>query len=345
MRAWNPLNDAVLRAQIRSQLKHRWDIEKDIDWKTPVDTSRYLVPLDRDAVVFPGASAEQRLALSQLLGLLLNATIGEMEDAILKLRDVAWEQCLRVRPVNPEMLALGDLFFEEESKHSATFARYIDKFCESTGVPKDALDQILPKIFGSHLIKATQDNARKGGFAFWWIVAATEEVSVEVYRHLRAHEKSIEPLFYSIHRRHLEEEARHRNYAFLMLDLIYSQPGSITQKIRRKTDSLRAQALTTAWVLAEMTKVLEVGRLRNKHPFFEVITSCLPLFKTVSYAELLKKLFVSAPFISLVLNPRHHRLARKAASELGVLSFPFPEPNLAPVYVPDLPARRKKKVA
>jgi hypothetical protein len=56
-------------------------------------------------------------------------------------------------------------------------------------------------------------------------------------------------------------------------------------------------------------------------------------------------LFVTSPFVSLVLNPRHHRHALKAAAELGVLSFPFPEPQVAPVYVPDLPQRKRKKVA
>ena len=194
-------------------------------------------------------------------------------------------------------------------------------------------------------MKATQANAKSGGFAFWWMVASVEEASVEVFRHLRAHEKGIEPLFYSIHRRHLEEEARHRNYAFLMLDLIYRQPASFGERIRRKTDSLRAQALTTAWVLSELTKIYEVKRIRHEHPFFETIASCLPLLKEVSWIDLVRKLFISSPFLSLVLNPKHHRLARKAASQLGVLSFPFPEPKVVPVHVPDLPPARRKKTA
>lgn len=345
MRSWNPLNDTGLRAQIRSQRTHRWDIDRDINWQLEIDPQRHLLPLDQDAIAFPGASAEQRLALSQYVGLLLNATVGEMEDAILKLRDSAWERFLRERPVNPEMLELGDLFFEEETKHAATFGRYVDKFCRTMGIDRGDLDRLLPKVVGSRLLKSTMTNAKRGGFAFWWMVAAVEEVSVEFFRHLRAHERAIDPLYFSIHRRHLEEEARHRNYAFLMLELVHRQPTGLVEKLRRKTDSLRAQALTTTWVLGELTRFYEVKSLANKHPFFATLATCLPLLKEVSWPDLIHRLFVSSPFVSLILNPRHHRLARKAAEKLGVWSFPFPRPKLSPVMTPDYPQPKRRKRA
>ncbi len=34
-----------------------------------IDPTRHFSPLDNDAVAFPGANAEQRLALSQLMGI------------------------------------------------------------------------------------------------------------------------------------------------------------------------------------------------------------------------------------------------------------------------------------
>ena len=333
MGIWNPLNDEALSAQIESQKKHAWCLEQDIPWEKGVDLNRFLLPLDQDAIAFPGANAEQRLALSQLMGLIINATIGEMEKVIHKLREVAFENILREYPVNPEMWELGDLFFKEEAKHSAAFARYVDVFADTMGIDRDQLDRLLPKAFGSLFLKKIMENARSGGFAFWWVVASVEEVSIEIYRPLQQYRDEIDPLYHMIHLRHLEEEARHRNYAFLMLDLLTRQPPSLKLWMRKKTDLILAQGLSAAWVLSELSKVHEAKALRHEHPFFATIHSALPLMKKVSFPDLFRRLFVSAPFISLVLNQRYHRHTRKTAQDFGILSFPYPEPRMSEVML------------
>ncbi len=53
-----------------------------------------------------------------------------MEDVANKIRGVAWRDVLDAYPVNPEMYALGEQFFEEEAKHAQLFRRYNDLFCE-----------------------------------------------------------------------------------------------------------------------------------------------------------------------------------------------------------------------
>src|SRR4029078_6172007 len=143
------LDDVSLAAQIELQRKHAWDLEKDIDWKVGIDGGKFLLPLDEDAIAFPGATARQRMAISQLMGLVINSTIAEMEDVIHKLKDTAWNTLLRKYPVNPEIRALGELFCEQERKHSRAFDRYIQLFCDAQGIARSDLDRLVPKAFGS----------------------------------------------------------------------------------------------------------------------------------------------------------------------------------------------------
>jgi hypothetical protein len=331
MRA-NPFDYAALRAQIRWQRERTWDLERGIAWEIGVDHSRCFLPLDQDAIAFPGASEEQRLVLSQYLGLVINATISEMEGVIHKLKDVAWNQVLRRFPVNPEMWELGELFFEEEIKHARMFGRYNQIFCESAGIDPGKLHALLPRAFGSMFQKAVIANARGGGHAFWWLVASAEEVSIEIYRAIRLHQSTMDPLYHLIHKKHLEDESRHRNYAFLMLALIEQQGmPSLSSFYHRKTDLLFAQAFSTAWVLTELSKVFDARALAKDHPFFETLASCFPLVRQVPLHELARRLFVTGPYVSLVLNTRNQRNTTLTAEEHKVLQFPFPKPRPAEV--------------
>ncbi len=321
-------NEEVLSEQIKRQKKHAWDLEKSIDWEKGVDPSKYLLPIDEDAVAFPGASDEQKLALSQLLGLVINSTISEMEDVITKLRDTAWLRVLRSYPVNPEMWELGDLFFEEERKHSYAFARYNLMFAETFGIDPEKLDLIIPKAYGSLFLRAVTSNANSGGNAFWWVVASVEEVSIELYKHLHIHRHKLDPLFHEVHLKHMEEESRHHNYAFLMLEVLNQRDSTLMQKMHKKFDLLFAQIFQTTWILSELHKVFNAEKFKKDHPFFEVIASCRPLFEKLSYPELAKRLFISAPYISLVLNSGFHKKTSLTAKQQKALIFPFPKPQI-----------------
>jgi hypothetical protein len=318
-----------LREQAERQKKHAWDLEKDINWKQGVDLKRFLLPLDSDSVAFPGANRKQQLALSQLLGLIINTAVAEMEDIIGRLKQIAWVNILKSYPVNPEMWELGELFFIEEKKHSLAFSKYVDVFCETSGIKRETLMKILPQAYGTLFLKVMKLNAQMGGHAFWWVVAAVEEVSIEIFKEINKHKDKIDPLFYEVHIRHMEEESRHHNYAFLMLEVIEQKRKSWHSFIHQKMDLLFAQLFNTGWVITELNKVFDAEKYKDEHPFFETIASCLPLFQKMPKIELAKRLFISAPYISLVLNTRHHKKTVLTAKKQAAWSFPFPKPNHA----------------
>jgi len=322
----------ALALQVIRQKKYAWDLEKQIPWNIRTDPKRYFLPIDSDAIAFPGASKEQKLAISQLLGLIVNSTVAELEDVIEKVRFDCWSKILRDYPVGPELTELGELFFEEEKKHSQAFNRYNLVFCQDLGIDIDDLNRLLPKAYGSLFVKSIRYNAKWGGHAFWWVVAAVEEVSIDLYKNLSPFKVEIDPLFHQVHLKHMEEESRHHNYAFLMLELIRERNKSISDFFFSKTDKVVGQMFSTGWVVAELNKVFEAKHLKHKHPFFEVIASCEKLFKTLGPQDLAKKLFVSAPYISLMLNGNNHSKSTKLARELSTFSFPFPQPQQSETF-------------
>jgi hypothetical protein len=322
-----------LSRQDQIQADRAWDIDRDIPWTHLIDEKKGLLPLDADALVFPGASAEQRLVISQYLGLVINSTISEMEGVIHHLKHHAWETWLDEFPVNPEMRQLGETFFAEEEKHSLAFDRYNEKFVSQLHLPPEVLSRLMPKAFGSFFLKAIDLNARAGGAAFWWVVSAVEEVSIEIYRQMHQHEPSLEPLFFCVHRKHLEDEARHRNYAFLMLELGAKRPAGLIRRALWQTDLLWAQAWTTSWVLAELARVFEVRKIKSQHEWIRTLQSTLPLMRKLGPVEILKRFFVNSPYVSHVLNPHHHRHTVKLAQKQRVLRFPWPQPAPFPTGV------------
>lgn len=323
---YNPLNHAALASQVRRQEKYAWNLESDIPWEIRVDPSRELVPLDKDAIFFPGASAEQRLAISQLMGLVINSTIAEMENVITRLKDSGWANILRSYPVNPEMWELGELFFQEEAKHAIAFFRFNAAFADELGIDPKDLDRLLPKAFGSYFLNLTRKNARTDGHSFWWTVASVEEVSIELFRQIQSHKDHLDPLFYAVHKRHMEEESRHHNYAFLMLDVIDRRATTFSRLFHRKTDLLFSQIFSTGWLLAELHRVFDAAKLQHKHPFFKTVASALPLMNQLGWATIAKRLFRSSPYISLVINTRNHDRTMLSAQRHNAWQLPFPQP-------------------
>ncbi len=320
----DPFGHESLARQVKLQTKLAWDLERDLSWQKGVDLSKFFLPLDEMAIAFPGASNEQRLALSQFMGLVVNATISEMEDALPRLKSTGWQRVLSEYPANPEMLELGELFFDEEAKHSRAFGKYLDSFCGTTGIDRPDLDALLPKAFGSFFQKSITANAVTGGHAFWWVVASVEEVSIEIYQHLYKCKDAIDPLYFELHRRHLEEEARHANYAFLMLNLIAKKPGYLNSAWHKKIDFAFAQLVGAPWVITELYKFLRVKRLKGVHPYFDVLASCIPLFEAMPKAELVKRMFVAAPYVSWLLNPSWRKQHKDTVKKHGAIVPPYP---------------------
>ncbi len=322
-----------LRRQTSFQKKGQWDLELDIKWEIGIDQFRGLLPMDNEYIGFPGASDEQKLALSQFMGLTINATISEMEDVAFGIRKVAWKDILDSYPVNPEMYQLGEEFFKEELKHSQAFRRYNRMFSEKVNVTDSELAELMPSAYGSIFRKAILKNAQDGGHAFWWVVAAVEEIALLIYQGMRPHRAAIDPLFYHVHKKHFEEESKHTNYAFLMLDLIKERNRSIKHIVHQKTDLVYSELFSTSWVLTEIQKIFRVQKYAHRHEFFQVLKSCLPLLEKMTKPQLIQRMFVSAPYLSFVLNPKRHKLSTKYAKDHGAMRFWVPEPLDVPTNV------------
>jgi hypothetical protein len=325
MRATDPFDHAELAKHLKLQQKSAWDLETCVDWSIGVDRTKILLPLDESSIAFPGASDEQNLALSQLMGLIVNSTISEMEDCLPRLKKHAWDNVLREYPVGPELRELGEQFFAEEAKHAAAFKKYLDVFCEQLSLDPDDLDTILPKAFGSHFQSAVIANARSGGRAFWWVVSNVEEVSINIFQELFRFRSSVDPLFFNLHRRHLEEESRHANYAYLMLALMDYRRLGVRGWWHRKADFSWAQLVAMPWVISELHKFFKVRDLRHKNPFFDVLASCIPLYESLPLMERVRRMFIAAPYVSWILNPNYREMHRKVTERDGAWLLPFLE--------------------
>lgn len=325
MNTTDPFDYQALRKHLAHQQKAAWDIDSCVDWNQGVDADKFLLPLDEQSVAFPHATLEQKIVLSQYMGLVVNSTISEMEDCLPKLKRFAWQSVLDSYPVGPEMIELGEMFFAEEAKHAAAFKKYYEVFCKSLGLEIQDVDQLLPKAFGSQFQKGIINNAIYGGHAFWWIVSNVEEVSIDIFKGIYRNRAHIDPLYFQLHRRHLEEESRHANYAYLMLNLINSQHDTVSRLWHRKTDFLYSQLLATPWVVTELGKFFEVKKFVGKHPWYDTLASCIPLYETLSLADKASALWKTAPYVSWILNPKQRAHQTQKIQELKTWSLPFPD--------------------
>ena len=319
---------------LERQKKLAFDIERSIDWKGGIDLDRYFLPLDPDAVAFPDADAAERRVLSQYLGLVIAQTFAEMETALVAAKDLVWKKNLQLYPINPEFEALGEQFFTEEEKHSRMFKRYLDVFAAQTGVTPEELHSILPKVDGSVLLGGLKLNSKYGGQALWWVLTLVEECSVLMFKQMKPFEGRLDPLYFAIHKAHFEEEVRHSSYSYWMLEHLYTRNRSVIATVFRKTDLLLAQGLEIAWAINALARIRHARRLKDKHPFFAGLVRLIPLLRKQTPFQMIQKLFLSAPFISLLLNPNHHGDYQTMATKLHALEFPVPNPRKLQLSAP-----------
>ncbi|MBI3288345.1 MAG: diiron oxygenase [Elusimicrobia bacterium] len=329
MKMPQPEDERALARMLARQKKMSWDFEQSIDWDRGIDMRRPFVPLDHDNLVFPDASREQRLALSQYLGLVIAQTFGEMETALVQAKDLVWKRSLQLYPINPEFEALGDQFFDEEEKHARMFKRFLRAFAAQTGIEPEDLTRILPTVSGSLLHKTLRLNSVIGGHALWWVLTLVEEISIVIFKQIRPFKKDIDPLYFDIHRRHFEEEVRHSPYSYWMIEHLYKRDKSLANVVFRKTDLMLAQALEISWTLSSLSRIRNTYGLRRKHPFYATLTSCIPLLVKLSPVEIIRRLFVTAPFVSLLLNPQYHNDYQTLIAKLRTMQLPTPKPRLA----------------
>jgi P-aminobenzoate N-oxygenase AurF len=312
-----------LSRQLQMQKRLAWDMEKRIPWSLGIDLSAPLLPLGSCSAILPNASEDQILVLSQLIGLIVAATISQLEQVAYDLQGPTWEAVLNRYPVNPEMYELGAQFFKEEQKHSVVFNRYIAMFADAVNVDADDFKKFLPKADRTLTKKAYALNSAAGGMSMWWLIAAVEEESLAIFRQMQPHQTALDPLYYQIHRAHFEEELRHKSYATLMLNLFDEFSGVTSRVLFQKIDFMLAECLNLTWTLSQLVKVGGFRKYRGHHPFFKTLESLLDVAGNRSPVQLLHNLHAQTPFISSHLHLGAHKHMKTLVNRFGGIQMPL----------------------
>lgn len=315
-------DDQELERRLKIQQDRAWDLERDFPWAGGIDLSKPFAALDKQAMFFPQASYQQKVIISQYLGLVVASIISEFEVILTRLKKEAWDIPSKKYPVNPEFLALGEEFFIEEHKHSQAFERFIRLFAETVNVGYDELLSTLPRFNHQYLDTLYKTNARLGGTGVWWVVAAVEEMSILIYMDLRKHQAELDPLYLTLHRRHFEEETRHASFAFMMLELLQNRNRQLHSTLVKKTDFMVNELITINWLLSELVSCLpQILRLRKRHPFFMELARLFPFIMQHNPIQMVKDIFTTAPYVSLLMTPADYPHVSKALEQHKVFKL------------------------
>lgn len=324
MKAPDLYDEKKLARQLQMQRRLTWDLETRLDWSLGVDLTKPLLPLDHDNILFPEADPEQRLVISQLMGLIVASTIAQLEQIANDLKGPTWERVLNKYPVNPEFYELGLQFYREEAKHAVAFNRYIEMFSTALGVEPDDLKRFLPEANKAFYKKAYALNSVAGGMSLWWLVTAVEEESVVIFRYMERFKERIDPLYFQLHRAHFEEELRHKSYALMMLQLFEEFSGVKRSLLFKKLDFFMAECLNLTWTLGELFKIKGLRKFKNHHPFFKTLDGLMDTLGKRSGLGILHTLLTSAPYISDTLRLSDHDHVRVMLQRFGALQAPLP---------------------
>ncbi|WP_127716028.1 hypothetical protein [Halobacteriovorax sp. HLS] len=324
-------DERKLARQLQIQKKKSWDFDKDIHWEMGIDLNKSLLPLDNNRALFPNASQEELKVISQLMGLIVASTISQLEEVACKLKVPVWEKFLNKHPVNPELFALGEQFFEEEKKHARTFKRYINMFASEVNIDPDDLSSILPSSENSSIEKIYTLNSNMGGMAMWWLISAVEEEAILFYHFLHEVKDSVDPLYYQIHRCHFEEEVRHKSYAQMMLEVHKEFESGPVSQMFKKVDFITAEVLNMTWTFKQLLKVKKLKKYKNHHQFFATLSKSIDHISNMSYYQLMHTLFNSTPYISHTLHLSEHKHVKEMLSRYKGLKLPIPSSSLGDI--------------
>lgn len=331
MKKFNLYDEGALAKLTELQRDKAWDLEASIDWNTGIDFNKPLVSLDDNALFFPGASCEQRTAISQMMGLIIATCICEMEECLIRFKKISWIDIINRYPVSPEFFELGEQFFEEEVKHSTAFRRYLHLFSQGLGVDPEDLRKTLPLVEKTKTEWILKKNIERGGLAFWWVVAQVEQEFLLLYHSMAPHKKDLEPLYFTLHQKHFEEEARHAPFPYLMLNLLSTRVKHPFQILHTKIDLALSQGLQLFWAGHSLHRTRAIKKIADKAPLFKIIAEVLPLLEKQPPWKVFWSFLTSAPYVSPLVNPKYHLQISRFSKSLGAWSLPFPAPNPKPL--------------
>lgn len=316
----------TLKRKIQVQSAHAWDLENDIPWELGVNFEKDLLPSTSKEHIIPECTDQEATAFSQALGLITAAAIAEHEKILVEMKKDFYHDVLKRHDVCEDFKTLGEMFFEDEAKHSSAFNRYIDLYANHLNVTPEELRSILPihqkGSLSSFLFKA---NASLGGMAFWWTVAITEEYSMAIYRLMRPMQKEIDPLYFAIHKLHYEEEVRHASFAQAMINLYRGHKASLWIKMLRKVDFVISDVIEKCWMMAQYKRFTKVSKYKDRHPFFQTLSIAMEKVNKMPLHKRLRVLMSNTDFLSLAIRPESHKNIQEEIKKSRALVFSFPK--------------------
>lgn len=317
-------NEAFIHRLYKNQVDHGWDLENDFAWSAGIDHNSFFAPLDENAVLLPGASASERKIISQVLGLVIASAIYELEESLLRLKGKTWNKDIKTFPVNPEFEAWGELFYQEEIKHSLSFKRYVEMFAHDLGIDYTDLQNILPVVENSMAEKCINHLCKSGSYSYWWLAIIVEQEFLHMFRIMESCKAIMDPLYYDLHFKHYEEEKRHASFPYFVLELLFDRDDRLLSKVHQKMDLAICQSLMATWTIGSLQKLENAKKLKDKHPFFADLAKIIDTYGKNSWVEIIWKLFTQTPYVSSLIHPRSHKAVENLASQKSALILNFP---------------------
>ena len=284
------------------------DFNEGIPWHRGVNLDRHLLPVEKKGHILESLSSEEEHAFSWALGLLAASAIKEHEKVLNELRPVAY----------PEGKMEGLTFFLEEAVHSEAYEKFLSLSAEALNLTAPELASFLPQYRrNSILTKLYELEAKLGGKAIWWTVAATEEESIRLFQKLAPHKDETDPVFFELNRAHFIEESRHSSFSYKMI----RKKGNFLAKFSFAI----SRVLQTIWLLTELSSFKNVRQFRKRHPLLETMAEISEKFESLTLREKFTLLFRDISYTRMLARPENHpRLLRTLKSE-RVMILRLPE--------------------
>jgi hypothetical protein len=302
-------NFSKSRRMMLLQQKSSWDLSRDLNWDQ-FDISKPLFPLSNNFAEALQLTAQEQIALSQLIGIMAAQAISQHERVMQTAKESCWTKPAIQRAMDPDLKELGEEFFQEESKHADAFAQYVCRFADAKGLKSQDLQAYLPTYDeDSILARLMKLNSKLGGRAIWWLVMLTEEESVSIFKLLRRESANIEPVYLNLHRLHYEEEIRHMSYAPMMLRF-FSKSASWMAKLVSTFDFAFMYLAHATWVLLQFLRVKRLKSYSGSNAFLCDLQSVFRKIDAIPRASLFKLSMTELPWMSRLLSPLEHQSIR-----------------------------------
>ncbi|MFL5785924.1 MAG: diiron oxygenase, partial [Bacteriovoracaceae bacterium] len=240
---------------------------------------------------------KEKHAASWALGLLASSAIKEHEKILNDLRALA---C-------PKMTAEASTFFLEEAVHSEAYQRFLDEAAKKLNLTTTELSTFLPKYkktsFSGRIYAL---EAKLGGNAIWWAVAATEEESIRLFQKLLPNKENTDTLFFELNRLHFLEESRHSSFSYQMIR--HRNAG----KTLKKWSFAVSRVLQTIWLFQELNGFRKVKNFRDRHPLLEEMALLSEKIDRMSWRQKFKLIFRENFYTRMMSTPERHPRLRRA---------------------------------